>query len=45
MVSIFIKPKKSVLYKCKYRIMVEEGPYQDFILKGQGTLDEVLEIW
>jgi len=24
--------------------MVEEGPYQDFILKGVGSLDEVLEI-
>ena len=27
MVFFLCQPKKSVLYKCKYRIMVEEGPY------------------
>ncbi|EGR30726.1 hypothetical protein IMG5_124930 [Ichthyophthirius multifiliis] len=34
------QPRKNVLYKCKYRIIVEEGPSVDFFLRGRGTYDE-----
>jgi len=31
------------LYKCKYKILVEEGNVLEFELKGTGTYDEGLE--
>ncbi len=39
-ISVAFKPKKNVLYKCKYRITVEGGSPVELILRGIGSYDE-----
>ncbi|KRX10489.1 hypothetical protein PPERSA_08791 [Pseudocohnilembus persalinus] len=43
-ILINFRPKKNILYKSKFRITVEEGPYVELIVKGRGTYEEHLEI-
>lgn len=39
-VKISFRPKKNELYKCKFRIQVENGLTMDFICRGIGSYDE-----
>jgi len=39
-VVITFKPKKNEVYKCKFRVQVDEGRSIDFICRGCGSYDE-----
>jgi len=39
-VIITFKPKRNEVYKCKFRVQVEEGKNIDFICRGCGSYDE-----
>lgn len=37
---IAFKPKKDVLYKSRFKILVENGEPLEFVLRGMGTYEE-----
>ena len=39
-IMINFRPKTNILYKCKYRIVVKDGPAVELVVKGCGTYDE-----
>lgn len=39
-IMIAFKPKKDILYKSKFKILVENGESIEFVLRGMGTYDE-----
>lgn len=39
-VTVTFKPKKNEVYKCRFRIQVDEGRSIDFICRGCGSYDE-----
>lgn len=39
-VKISFRPKRNELYKCRFRVQVENGLSVDFICRGCGSYDE-----
>jgi len=43
-IDVAFKPRKNILYKCRFRITCEGGTPLDFILRGVGSYDETDDI-